>query len=338
MKNDQIGSVAYMRSLINSGLTAHDQLDLILNYHLNAEIDENRFLQLLSKKYQLAPQLAPTSYFYPYFRDLVVDAYGSPEGLSTDLLGRKIHLFRSYLDRQNIAYIRNYHSPRLDSNATDLQRLLCYLHDNHLRADFKTGANFHNRYHQSFTYPHNMKVQLLRNSIRYKKNPARMIEFIIDIDSGNFVSQWNIYHQTATGLIDTNPDHYSLNQLQQVANTESFNYGIPYGGRLVVGKYRHTHQYLDVNQPLNSKVRRVAKDYWRFPHDYNHNGNYADLIKGPQDIVAWRKVPKNQRYSIYMNYVEYLKEQHLKNKGINSYFSATPKYHQFCAHWKAGLL
>ena len=107
---------------------------------------------------------------------------------------------------------------------------------------------------------------------------------------------------------------------------------------MVVGKYRHTHQYLDVNQPLNSKVRRVAKDYWRFPHDYDHNGNYADLIKRPQDIIAWRKVPKNQRYSIYMNYVEYLKEQRLKNKGINSYFSATPKYHQFCAHWKAGLL
>lgn len=89
MKNDQIGSVDYMRSLINSGLTARDQLDLILNHHLNAEIDENRFLQLLSKKYQLAPQLAPISYFYPYFRDLVVDAYDSPEGLSTDLLGEK---------------------------------------------------------------------------------------------------------------------------------------------------------------------------------------------------------------------------------------------------------
>ncbi|WP_259407327.1 DUF3114 domain-containing protein [Limosilactobacillus rudii] len=337
-QNYQVGSVVYMKMLKESGLTAHAQLGLILNRHLHAEIDENNFLQLLSKKYQLAPQLTPTSYFYPYFRDLVVDSYSSSKGLADDLLGRKIHLFRSYLDRQNISFIRNYHSPHLPPNATDLQRLLCYLQDNHLKADFKTGASFHNRYHDSFLYPHNMKVQLTRNSIRYTKNPARMIEFIINIDSGDFVSQWNVYHHTATGLIDSNPDHYSLNQLQQVANTESFNYGIPYGGRLVVGKYRHMHRQLDINQPPNSKIRRVAKDYWRFSQDYDHNGNYADLIKSPRDVIAWRKVPVNQRFSIYMDYVEYLRCHQIKNNGINAYFSVMPKYHQFCAHWKEGLL
>lgn len=338
MQNYQIGSIPYMKMLRQSGLTAHEQLDLILNHHLKAEIDENHFLQLLSKEYRLAPQLAPTSYFYAYFRDLVVDAYHSSAGLSSDLLGQKIHLFRSYLDRQNIYFIRNYRRPQLHSGATDLQRLLCYLRDNHLRADFKTGANFHNRYHGVFTYPQNMKVQLIRSSVRYKRNPARMIEFIINIASGRFVSQWNVYHQTSHGLIDTNPDHYSLSQLQQVANTESFNYGIPYGGRLVVGKYRHMHQYLDVNQPANSKVRRIAKDYWHFPNDYARHGDYADLIRKPRDIIAWRKVPQCQRHLIYVDFVDYLRKRQIENKGINAYFSVTPKYQQFYAQWTLGLL
>ena len=130
---NQIGSVNYIRALKQSGLNAREQLDLIINQHLKAYIDNYGFLQFSPTVYQFSPQLAPTSFFYPYFRDLVVTAYSGKKGLKADLLGRKIHLFRSYLDRQNIAFIRRYQRPSLSSEATDFQRLLSYAHDNHFK-------------------------------------------------------------------------------------------------------------------------------------------------------------------------------------------------------------
>lgn len=324
----QIGSRAYGQMLRCTGLSAHDQLDLIINNQLHAFIDRHRFLQLPPSDYLLAPSLTPLSEFYAYFRDLVIAAYHSPVGLRADALGQKIHLFRSYLDRQNIAFVRRYQSSNLPVGATDLQRLMQYVADHHLHVDLKTAAGFHNRYHAYFTYPRNMKVQLMRNSYRLWKNPARMIEFIIDIDSGNFVSQWNVLAHQANGLIDADPANYTKEQLYQVANTESFNYGIPYGGRLVLGKYRHTHQWLDIDQPLNSRIRRAAKDYWHYPHDCENGGQYLDLVKNFADVVAWRQVPLNLRQQVYADYLHWANEGKRKNKGINYYLKRSP-YRQF---------
>ena len=329
MRKYQIGSVNYMRALKQSGLNAHEQLDLIINHHLQAYIDDHGFLQFPSTIYQFSSQLAPTSFFYPYFRDLVVTAYSKKEGLKADLLGRKVHLFRSYLDRQNIAFIRRYQRPFLSPEATDFQRLISYAQDNHFKLDFKTGATYHNRYHDKFTVPYNMKIQLVRNSYRWQNNPARMIEFIVEIATGKFVSQWNVYHFDEQGRIDTNPANYSTDQLRQVADTESFNYGIPYGGYPVVGKYRHTHQLLDINQPTNSELRQVAKKYWQAPLDYDKGGNYADLVKNMQDVIAWRGVPAAQRIKVYADYVSSLKEHQCKNKGINHFFAKKKAYQQF---------
>ena len=338
MKTKLIGSIDYVRALKQSSLSAHEQLNLIINHHLQAYIDKYGFLQLPPNAYQFSPQLAPVSFFYPYFRDLVVTAYSGDEGLKADLLGQKIHLFRSYLDRQNLAFIRRYQSPMLLPGATDFQRLLAYAHDNHLKLDFKTGANYHNRYHDAFTYPRNMKVQLLRNSYRWHANSARMIEFIVNIDQGHFVSQWNVYRFAGQGMIDTDPSHYSSDQLRQIADTESFNYGIPYGEYYVLGKYQHTHQRLDIRQPTDSQLRRDAKKYWQAPRDYDDGGNYVDLIKNAQDVLAWRGVPEIQRIKIYVDYVTSLKAHHYKNKGINHFFAKTKEYQQFYVPWWRRLL
>ncbi len=338
IKANQIGSVNYIRTLKQSGLNAHEQLDLIINHHLQAYIDNYGFLQFSPTVYQFSPQLAPTSFFYPYFRDLVVTAYSGKKGLKADLLGRKIHLFRSYLDRQNIAFIRRYQCPSLSPEATDFQLLLSYAHDYHFKLDFKTGANYHNRYHHKFTYPSNMKVQLVRNSYRRYANPARMIEFIVDIETGKFISQWNIYRFDNQGRVDSDPTHYSTNQLRQIADTESFNYGIPYGEYYVTGKYRHTHQRLDITQPTDSQLRRIAKKYWQAPIDYDDGGNYADLVKNMQDVIAWRGVPDSQRIKVYADYVNSLKEHQCKNSGINHFFAKNKAYQQFSVPWWRRLI
>lgn len=321
-----IGTSEYLAALRHQRLSAHEQLALILDRQLQSYVDDNGFLQLAPAGYAFASTLAPLSFFYVYFRDLVVAAYHTPAGLRTDSLGRRIHLFRSYLDRQAITFIRRYQSPQLSSAATDLQRLVQYVSDHRSHLDFQTSAGFHNRYHGKYNYPQNMKVQLIRNSHALTKNRARMIEFIINIDSGSFVSQWNVYRQNSNGLVDTDPRHYSVAELYHVANTESFNYGIPYGGRIVLGKYRHTHQWLDITQPQNSRIRRVAKNYWHFPHDYRQGGPYADVIKSFNDVFAWRKIPLALRQQVYDDFTQTLGRR--KNKGIN-HFLKHSEYRQF---------
>lgn len=321
-----IGTAEYLTGLQRQKLRPHAQLDLILNGQLQVYIDSNGFLQLPSTEYSLSPELHPLSDFYVYFRDLVVAEYHNPTGLKADELGHKIHLFRSYLDRQNINFIRHYQCPGVN-NPTDFQRLIHYASDNHIKLDLKTSAGFHNRYHGRYTYPKNMKVQLIRNSYALIRNRARMIEFIVDIDSGNFVSQWNVLQQNEVGMVDANPQHYSIDQLYQIANTESFNYGIPYGGRPVFGKYHNTHQWLDITQPQNSMVRKNAKACWRYPHDYNRGGEYADLVKNYYDILAWRNIPGKLRQQVYKDFVWQLKCHH-KNRGIN-HFLKHSEYRMF---------
>lgn len=314
----QVGTPLYVAMLQNSDLTAHQQLALILDQHLQAWVDETGFLQLGSSRFRLAASLSPQSFFYPYFRQLVVDAYTTPLGLSQDELGLRVHLFRSYLDRQNINFLRHYPA---HAGASDYQRLLKYCADHHLSLDYQTGANYHNRYHGRFDYPRNMKVQLMRDSHQQRYNDARMIELIIDLASGHFVSQWNVYRVSADGVVDADPHHYSVDELYQVANTESFNYGLPKGVYQVPTTYRKTHRYLDIQQPANSQIRRQAKNYWRYPHDYNRGGFFAEVVKkgGDKDVRCWQAIPEDQRQAVYNDFLADLRAGHQVNQGIAAY-------------------
>lgn len=318
-----VGSDLYIQLLRASHLPAHAQLDLILNHHLGAVIDRHRFLQLTNQEYHLDAGLTPRSFFYPYFRELVVQAYPDSRGLRADELGRKVHLFRCYLDRQNLTYLRNYRRAELPANLTDYDRFICYCRDQGLEIDYQTGANYHNRYHHVFDYPRNMKVQLMRDSAARHYNDARMIEFIVDIVSGRFVSEWNVYHQNAAGIIDADPTHYNSAELREIADTESFNYGVPKGVYQLPRRYKGTHRHLDISQPVNSAIRRQAKNYWRFPHDYNHGGSFAELVKdgGDADVQAWRTIPEEERAAVYRDFVTFLQAGHRENHGIKHYLA-----------------
>ena len=70
-----------------------------------------------------------------------------------------------------------------------------------------------------------MKVQLVRNSYRRYANPARMIEFIVDIETEKFVSQWNIYRFDNQGRVDSDsriirPINYGKSLIQNLLTTE----------------------------------------------------------------------------------------------------------------------
>lgn len=316
-----VGSDQYVDMLMADRESAAVKLDLIVNQHLQATIDQGNFLQLTGDRYRLAHALAPSSRFFTYFRELVVEAYPTAMSLKIDPLGRKLHLFRCYLDRMAINFIREYQHDQLPTSLSDYDRLLHYCHDHQLELDYQTGANYHNRYHQAFAYPQNMKLQLMKDSARSQYNDARMIEFIVNIASGSFVSEWNVYQKGADGAVDAAPDHYSKAELYQVSNTESFNYGVPYGVYHVPARYRGTHRRLDINQPQDSDIRHEAKKYWIYPHDYDHHGDFTELVKdgGDADVQAWRAVPVEQRASVYQQFLLYLQTFHRANHGIKNF-------------------
>lgn len=300
------------------------KLSMLIDDELTAEIDQYGFLQISPAYWGL--QISPISPFFVKFRQLVIDAYPTAQGLRVDELGKKLHLFRSYLDLFYLNYIRQY--PGQD----DFQRLLNFANEQGLRLDYETASGYHNRsQNKRSLYPRNMKVQLTRNSWRFNNNPARMIEFIIDIDQGKFISEWNTYKLTASGGVDSNPAHYSVTELEAVANTESFNYGIPHGNYYIYPHFRRTHQYLDIQQPQDSLVRQRAKKIYRTPREYQKGGQFTDLIKtgGKKDVIAWRRIPHAYRAEIYQSFIKHLILSGMPNWGINYYLGSTIRYQQF---------
>lgn len=299
------------------------RLRMILNDEFAASVDQNDFLQIDPSYLKL--EISPRSPFFIKFRQLVIDAYSTSRGLKEDELGREIHLFRSYLDLFYLNYIRQY------SGQNDFQRLLNFAHRQKIRLDYETVSNYHNRTQNDVFYLRNMKVQLTRNSWRLRNNPARMIEFIINIDRGEFISEWNSYKVTTDGKVDSNPAHYSIAKLESIANTESFNYGIPHGNYFVYPHLRKTHYYLDVQQPKDSLLRQRAKKIYRSPRGYRQGGSFADLIKagGVKDAKAWQQVPHDFRAEVYRSFVEHLASSGMPNWGINYYLGSTIRYQRF---------
>ena len=124
------------------------RLRMILNDEFAASVDQNDFLQIDPSYLKL--EISPRSPFFVKFRQLVIDAYSTSRGLKEDELGRKIHLFRSYLDLFYLNYIRQY------SGQNDFQRLLNFAHRQKIRLDYETASNYHNRTRNGACYPRNL--------------------------------------------------------------------------------------------------------------------------------------------------------------------------------------
>lgn len=299
-QTQQVGSEVYTQMYVGSQLKAKKKLRLVLR-QLGAVVDDHGFLQLLGT-HEFSRNLVPHAVFYTAFRADVWQAYPSKAGLNRDALGQRLHLFRSWIDLQNIRYIRqNY------TGSTDFAKLQKYATTAKISLDLTTSAAFHNRSAQAFRYPQNMKVQIsaANTAASSNFNNARMAEFIIDLNTRNFVSEWDAYCFESDGRVDSDPQHYSKKQLYQIANTESFNYGIPKGQQYDLPAKDHTHYYLDVKHPFDPQVRQLATQAFHSPQVVTTGGPYADLIKRLPDLVSWQKVPVSQRSAVYQEYLRF---------------------------------
>ena len=336
----EIGSDVYTIMYADSKLDSDAKVELVLK-QLGAETDGNQFMHLTSKTHKISENLAPHGDFNMYFRRDVVKAFGndnlkpeerdkySDEELA---LRQQVHFFRYYLDRQAIYYIRSHYE-----GANDYEKLLAYGKENDIEFDYTTGANFHNRFKESdgFQRPYNMKVQVPKgNSSKDKDlNNARMVEFIVNMDTGEFDSQWDAYdkHKLPNGRYDSNPDNYSKDELREIANTESFNYGPSKGQNTdVEGLYVGKHDMLDMNAP-EPATRVKAKKLFSYEEDLGkkdkntgHIGQFADIVRGGhEDYEAWQRNTKGmsekEKVEEYNKFKESLNGDYRNNRGYYKY-------------------
>jgi len=299
----EIGSDIYTEMYAASKLDSKAKIELVLK-QLGAETDGNQFMHLTSKTHKISENLPPHGDFNMYFRRDVVKAFGDKHlNYKKDLLRQQVHFFRYYLDRHAIYYIRNHYE-----GANDYEKLLAYGKENNIEFDYTTGANFHNRFKESegFQRPYNMKVQVPQgNSAKGKDlNNARMVEFIVNIDTGEFDSQWDAYdkHKLADGSYNSDLSAYSDDEFREIANTESFNYGPSKGQNSDVTKfYKGKHGMLDVDGTPESATRSEAKkqfhsesDLGDVDKDTGHVGQFADIVRkgGHEDYEAWQRKTK----------------------------------------------
>ncbi len=299
----EIGSDIYTEMYAASKLDSKAKIELVLK-QLGAETDGNQFMHLTSKTHKISENLAPHGDFNMYFRCDVVKAFGDKHlNYKKDLLRQQVHFFRYYLDRQAIYYIRNHYE-----GATDYEKLLAYGKENNIEFDYTTGSNYHNRFNpkDGFKRPYNMKVQVPQgNSAKGKDlNNARMVEFIVNIDTGEFDSQWDAYdkHKLADGSYNSDLSAYSDDEFREIANTESFNYGPSKGQNSDVTKfYKGKHGMLDVDGTPEPATRSEAKkqfhsesDLGDVDKDTGHVGQFADIVRkgGHEDYEAWQRKTK----------------------------------------------
>ena len=299
----EIGSDIYTEMYAASKLDSKAKIELVLK-QLGAETDGNQFMHLTSKTHKISENLAPHGDFNMYFRRDVVKAFGDKHlNYKKDLLRQQVHFFRYYLDRQAIYYIRSHYD-----GATDYEKLLAYGKENNIEFDYTTGSNYHNRFNpkDGFKRPYNMKVQVPQgNSAKGKDlNNARMVEFIVNIDTGEFDSQWDAYdkHKLADGSYNSDLSAYSDDEFREIANTESFNYGPSKGQNSDVTKfYKGKHGMLDVDGTPEPATRSEAKkqfhsesDLGDVDKDTGHVGQFADIVRkgGHEDYEAWQRKTK----------------------------------------------
>lgn len=336
----EIGSDIYTEMYAASKLDSKAKIELVLK-QLGAETDGNQFMHLTSKTHKISENLAPHGDFNMYFRRDVVKAFGDKHlNYKKDLLRQQVHFFRYYLDRQAIYYIRNHYE-----GATDYEKLLAYGKENNIEFDYTTGSNYHNRFNpkDGFKRPYNMKVQVPQgNSAKGKDlNNARMVEFIVNIDTGEFDSQWDAYdkHKLADGSYNSDLSAYSDDEFREIANTESFNYGPSTGQNSDVTKfYQGKHGMLDVDGTPEPATRTEAKRLFRYENDLGktdektaHVGQFADIVKGGghEDYEAWQRNTKGmsekekmEEYNKYKSYASGIKPS---DRGYNKY-TRSPEY------------
>ncbi|MGL4697938.1 DUF3114 domain-containing protein [Enterococcus larvae] len=311
-----VGSGVYEMMFDAADMTEQQKVRLVLK-QMGAAIDENNMLQLQGT-HKFDPTMPPHSEFLEKFAESVQKGY--PEGL---IIGgnigvneeelRMIHQFRHFIDLQNLYYIRaNF------EGATDYEKLLAYAKETKQDLLYGDTAQFHNRV--KFSVDKNGEIIRDKDDKKVKENLDKQLndkiktqnglsEFIVNVETGAFVSQWDqlktekgeeifiVENDKVVGVnsnkINSNYKDYDLVGVsgKEIADTESFNYeeGDRWQDVILKGEWEMLlkngkHNRFDMkpggSEGLDSNIRSESKKKWPYPEPYNELYNSEKDIRG----------------------------------------------------------
>lgn len=261
----KVGSDVYTYMFEVSGLKAKEKALLVIS-QMGGYIDGNEMLQLAGE-YQFDSEMPPHAEFLEAYAACVRTAWQKKSGAYKILDDQKIHQFRMYIDRQNIAYVRTHFEGK-----TDYEKLKNYAK----QYEFSLYYGEPSRHHNKILRKGRFEVQ------EYDKvlTPNRLSEFIINVQTGAFITEWDILKvDEVTGIVSSTEAYPNQKAAEgkTIVDTESFNYA--------PANHEEAHQCLDVLPAspgkkkestiyLENKVKKTMKKVWKSPEKYQYRERY----------------------------------------------------------------
>lgn len=245
----QIGSEIYTLMYENSQYLPKEKIELVF-WQLGATMIAGT-LQLTGN-YSFAKNMPPHAKFLHLWAKTVQAAYQNQT-----LTDSRIHQLRMYIDRHNLAYIRQNYKK---TNISDEEALKAYaLNELAGKKMIAERARFHNKYLKEQDY-------VTGNENRKRLTPDFHSEFILDAN-GCFVSQWNVLELDPFGQVITDYNYYlqkypcledRIAFESQIVNGESYNYA---------DRNDQVHKQLDSSPPkmLDYPMRKEISKKWQIP-------------------------------------------------------------------------
>ncbi len=262
----QIGSDVYTYMFEESKISPKKKALLVIE-QMGGYMDNNGMLQF-GEGDRFAPEMAPHSAFLEDYAECVRKAY-KKKNLDSEV----IHQFRMYIDKQNIEYVRGYYEGK-----TDYERLKAYAKNFNMKLYYGEPSRHHNKTEKEEKFKEQRYDKIL--------TPNKLSEFIIDTETGSFVTEWDVLKKTKSNQVQSKPATYKnieKSEKKKVVNSESFNYA--------PADYNDAHYRLDVlpatpadsrkKTYLDNNFKRSLKKIWKSPERVQ----YKEKYKSPKDYL-----------------------------------------------------
>ena len=262
----QIGSDVYTYMFEESKISPKKKALLVIE-QMGGYMDNNGMLQF-GEGDRFAPEMEPHSAFLEDYAECVRKAY-KKKNLDSEV----IHQFRMYIDKQNIEYVRGYYEGK-----TDYERLKAYAKNFNMKLYYGEPSRHHNKTEKEEKFKEQRYDKIL--------TPNKLSEFIIDTETGSFVTEWDVLKKTKSNQVQSKTATYKnieKSEKKKVVNSESFNYA--------PADYNDAHYRLDVlpatpadsrkKTYLDNNFKRSLKKIWKSPERVQ----YKEKYKSPKDYL-----------------------------------------------------
>lgn len=265
-----IGSDVYTYMFESSSLKPKKKALLVIE-QMGGYLDENGMLQL-SGGDKFYPEMEPHSTFLEDYAQCIQDAYKKKNKTYKRLDNPMIHQFRMYIDKHNIEYVRNNFEGK-----TDYEKLLNYAKEFEFALYYGEPSRHHNKVSKDSSFEGQKYDKIL--------TPNRLAEFIVDVKTGEFVTEWDVLKTGEESTVLSRNTSYKKekeSERKKVVDTESFNYA--------PADYVEAHQMLDVLPASPSKekefylendFKKMLKKIWKSPG----KKVYQEKYRKPSDYL-----------------------------------------------------